>query len=116
VVVSLRNRTRSAAAQLFFTTAANASWSQSKSNRIAISPNSRDYTTYTFDMSTVPEWIGTITDLRTRPGGGDRDHRHRLDPNRDLVTEGASRLHLLELRQQHRLRLSVRRGDRLSRL
>jgi hypothetical protein len=67
VVVSLRNRTRSAAAQLFFTTAADASWSQSKSKRIATSPNSRDYITHTFDMSTVPEWTGTITDLRLDP-------------------------------------------------
>jgi hypothetical protein len=66
VVFRLRNSTSSAAAQLFFTTAADESWSQSKSKRIAIKPDS-GYTTYRFDMSTVPEWTGSITDLRIDP-------------------------------------------------
>ncbi|MGZ5341412.1 MAG: fibronectin type III domain-containing protein [Solirubrobacterales bacterium] len=66
VVVRLRNGTPSATAQLFFTTAADSAWSESKSKRITTLPNS-DFTTYTFDMSTVPGWIGTITDLRLDP-------------------------------------------------
>jgi List-Bact-rpt repeat protein len=66
VVVRLRNGTPSATAQLFFTTAADSAWSGSKSKRITTLPNS-DFTTYTFDMSTVPGWTGTITDLRLDP-------------------------------------------------
>ena len=66
VVIRLRNGTPSSAAQLFFTTAADSAWSESKSKSITTSPNS-DFTTYTFDMSTVPGWTGTITDLRLDP-------------------------------------------------
>ena len=66
VVVRLRNGTPSTAAQLFFTTAADGTWSESKSKRITTSPNS-SFTTYTFDMSTVPGWTGTITRLRLDP-------------------------------------------------
>lgn len=65
VVVRLRNRTPSATAQLF-TTATDGAWSEAKSKRIAISPNS-GFPTYTFDMSTVPAWTGTITDMRLDP-------------------------------------------------
>jgi hypothetical protein len=66
VVVRLRNGTYSSKAQLFFTTAADSSWSASKSKRITTFPKS-NFTTYTFDMSTVPEWTGTITGLRLDP-------------------------------------------------
>jgi hypothetical protein len=66
VVVRLRNGTLSAAAQLFFTTLADGSWSASKSKRISIAPNS-NFATYTFDMSAVPGWTGMITGLRLDP-------------------------------------------------
>jgi hypothetical protein len=66
VVVRLQNGTPSTSAQLYFTTAADGSWSESKSKRITTSPNS-GFTTYTFDMSTVPGWTGTITKLRLDP-------------------------------------------------
>jgi hypothetical protein len=66
VVVRLRNGTPSTSAQLYFTTAADGSWSESKSKRIKTLPNS-DFTRYTFDMSTVPRWTGTITGLRLDP-------------------------------------------------
>ena len=66
VTVRLRNGTPSSTAQLFFTSWADQAWSESKSKRIDIVPNS-PYTEYTFDMSDVPTWRGTI------------DHR-RLDP------------------------------------
>jgi hypothetical protein len=66
VVVRLRNGTPSARAQLFFTTAADSAWSGSKSKRITTLPNS-GFRTYTFDMSTVPGWTGTITRLRLDP-------------------------------------------------
>ena len=66
VVLRLRNDTPGTSAQLFFTTVADGGWSESKSKRIATLPNS-DFTTYTFDMSTVPGWTGTITGLRLDP-------------------------------------------------
>jgi hypothetical protein len=66
VVVRLRNGTPSSTAQLFFTTAADSVVNQSKSKRITTAPNS-GYRTYTFDMSTVPGWTGTITGLRLDP-------------------------------------------------
>ena len=66
VVLRLRNDTPSASAQLFFTTASDGAWSESKSKRIATLPNS-DFATYTFDMSTVPGWTGTVTELRLDP-------------------------------------------------
>jgi hypothetical protein len=66
VVVRLKNGTPSSTAQLFFTTAADGTWSEAKSKRITTSPNSA-FKTYTFDMSTVPGWTGTITRLRLDP-------------------------------------------------
>jgi hypothetical protein len=66
VVIRLRNGTPSSAAQVFFTTAADGTWSESKSKHFTTLPNS-DFTTYTVDMSTVPGWTGTITKLRLDP-------------------------------------------------
>jgi hypothetical protein len=66
VLVRLRNGTPGFGAQLFFTTTEDGSWSEEKSKRIAIVPNS-DFTVYTFDMSTVPRWSGTIRGLRLDP-------------------------------------------------
>ena len=66
VVVRLRNGTDSTSAQLFFTTAADGSWNQAKSKRIAISPRS-GFRAYAFNMSDVPAWTGTITRLRLDP-------------------------------------------------
>jgi hypothetical protein len=66
VVVRLRNGTSSTRAELFFTTAADSTWSASKSKQITTLPES-NFTTYTFDMSTVPGWTGTITGLRLDP-------------------------------------------------
>jgi hypothetical protein len=66
VVVRLRNNTASRRAQLFFQTLASRSWNGWKSKAIAIQPN-RDFTVYTFDMSSVPAWAGTITRLRLDP-------------------------------------------------
>ncbi len=66
VVVRMRNGTDSTSAQLFFTTATDGSWSQAKSKRVTISPKS-DFRSYSFDMSDVPAWTGTITRLRLDP-------------------------------------------------
>jgi Ca2+-binding RTX toxin-like protein len=66
VTVRLRNGTPSSNAQVFFTTSADQTWDEAKSKRITIAPNS-GFTTYTFDMSTVPAWTGTITQLRLDP-------------------------------------------------
>ncbi len=66
VVVRLRNGTAGKTAQLFFLTAADRLWNQAKSKRVAILPNS-DFRAYTFDMSDVPGWTGTITRLRLDP-------------------------------------------------
>ncbi len=66
VTVRLRNGTPSSTAQLFFTTTDDQTWSGSKSKRIDIAPNS-PYTEYTFDMSDVSTWRGTIDHLRLDP-------------------------------------------------
>jgi hypothetical protein len=66
ITVRLRNGTPSSTAQLFFTTTADKSWSSSKSKRIAIAPNS-SFREYTFDMSDVSTWRGTIFGLRLDP-------------------------------------------------
>jgi hypothetical protein len=66
VVVRLRNDTASSQARLFFQTAASGTWSQSKSKTVTITPNS-GFAYYAFDMSSVPEWSGTITRLGLDP-------------------------------------------------
>jgi hypothetical protein len=66
VTIGLRNSTDSKSAQLYFTTAADSSWNLAKSKRVAIEPES-GFRTYTFDMSDVPAWTGTITRLRLDP-------------------------------------------------
>jgi hypothetical protein len=66
VAVRLRNDTGSSQAQLFFQTATSGTWSQSKSKTVTITPNS-GFVEYTFDMSNVPEWTGTITRLGLDP-------------------------------------------------
>ncbi len=66
VTLRLRNGTPSSTAQLFFTTAADQTWTASKSKRIRIAPNS-PYQEYTFDMSDVSTWRGTIDRLRLDP-------------------------------------------------
>jgi hypothetical protein len=69
VVVRLRNRTESTRARLLFQTQASGGWSSSKSKWVTIQPSS-DFASYTFDMSTVPEWTGTVTRLGLVPVGG----------------------------------------------
>ena len=69
VIVRLRNRTESTRARLLFQTQGSGGWSSSKSKSVAIEPNS-DFASYTFDMSSVPEWTGTITRLGLVPVGG----------------------------------------------
>ena len=66
VVVRLRNYTASRRAQLYFQTLASRTWNEWKSKSVTIQPN-RDFTVYTFDMSSVPAWAGTITKLRLDP-------------------------------------------------
>ena len=68
VTVRLRNRTASTRARLLFQTGAGGGWSSSRSKQVAIKPNS-DFASYTFDMSSVPEWTGTITRLGLVPVG-----------------------------------------------
>jgi hypothetical protein len=64
VVVRLRNDTSSTSARLFFKT--NGDWSRAKSKTVTIQPHS-NFWEYTFDMSSVPQWTGTITKLRFDP-------------------------------------------------
>jgi hypothetical protein len=66
VVVSLRNHTASSQARLLFQTQTSGGWSQSRSRTVTITPNS-GFAQYTFDMSSVPEWTGTVTRLRLDP-------------------------------------------------
>lgn len=66
VVVRLRNGTDSRSARLFFKTATDGLWNMAKSKSVAISPKS-DFRAYTFNMSDVPAWTGTITRLRLDP-------------------------------------------------
>jgi hypothetical protein len=69
VHVRLRNGTPSTRARLLFQTLSSGVWSSSKSRSVTIEPNS-SFARYTFDMSTVPEWTGTITRLGLVPVGG----------------------------------------------
>lgn len=66
VTVRLRNGTPSSTAQLFFTNSEFEMWSESKSKRINIVPNS-PFRDYTFDMSDVPTWRGAIEHVRLDP-------------------------------------------------
>ena len=66
VIVRLKNNTASTRAKLFFETLSSYSWSESKSKSVPIKPNS-DFTQYTFDMSNLSAWTGTITRLRLDP-------------------------------------------------
>ena len=69
VHVRLRNGTASTRARLVFQTLTSSGWSSSKSKSITVEPNS-GFAPYTFDMSTIPEWNGTITRLGLIPVGG----------------------------------------------
>ena len=66
IFVRLRNGTPSTRAQIFFTTAQDPRWDDTKSKIHRISPNSR-FTVYRFDMSDVPGWSGKIMRLRLDP-------------------------------------------------
>jgi hypothetical protein len=66
VVVRLRNGTQGATARLYFQTASSSTWTADNTKLIAIKPYS-DFTEYTFDMSGIPGWAGTITRLRVDP-------------------------------------------------
>jgi hypothetical protein len=65
VVIRLGNDSPGRWAKLFFLTSSG-TWSSSKSKTVAIDPYSGQ-AAYTFDMSDVPEWTGTITRLRLDP-------------------------------------------------
>ncbi len=66
VVVRTRNNTASRRAQLYFQTLASRYWNEWKSKSVTIEPYS-GFRVYTFDMSSVPPWAGTITKLRLDP-------------------------------------------------
>jgi hypothetical protein len=66
VVVRLRNNTAGRRARLCFRTSISADWSRSLCQTVAIRPYS-DFTEYTFDMSGMPDWTGTVTGLLFRP-------------------------------------------------
>jgi hypothetical protein len=66
VVVRLRNDTGSSRARLCFQTSTSAGWSSSRCKTMTIRPYS-DFTEYTFDMSGIPEWAGTVRRLLVSP-------------------------------------------------
>ncbi|PKN91158.1 MAG: hypothetical protein CVU44_20570 [Chloroflexi bacterium HGW-Chloroflexi-6] len=67
VKIRLKNATNSTSAQLFFTTNTSQAFSESKSKLFLVVPNS-DYTEYVIDMSALPDWTGTLRQLRFDPG------------------------------------------------
>ena len=68
VAIRLKNGTASTRARLLFQTLDSAGWSAAQSKSVAIEPHS-DFTLYTFDMSGVPGWTGTVTRLGLVPIG-----------------------------------------------
>ena len=67
--VRIKNNTSSTLAQIFFITDDDQVWDDSKYKDFAIVPNS-DYIEYIIDMSAVPEWTGTLKQIRFDPAQG----------------------------------------------
>lgn len=66
VRIRMKNGTSSTVGQIYFTTQASGSWSESKSKAFTIAANS-GYTDYVVDMGTNANWTGTVTRLRVDP-------------------------------------------------
>ncbi|OUS78761.1 hypothetical protein B1748_01410 [Paenibacillus sp. MY03] len=67
VKVRLKNETNSALAQVFFTTNSDPTLSGTKVLNFNINPNDPVYREYILDMSYIPEWTGTIKQIRFDP-------------------------------------------------
>lgn len=67
VKIRMKNNTSDTAAELFFTTTTDTTWTASKSVLFPTIANAGGYTDYIFDMGTNANWTGTIKQLRFDP-------------------------------------------------
>ena len=65
--VRMKNSTGGTTAKLYFTTAADSTFDETKSVVFNLTPNDPNYTEYTVDLSGVTSWTGTIRQLRFDP-------------------------------------------------
>lgn len=69
ILVRMKNGTSSSQAQIYFTTNSSGNFEEGKVVNFPIKPNS-DYCEYLIDMSTNPNWTGTLRQLRLDPAIG----------------------------------------------
>ena len=67
VRIKLRNDTSATNGKLYFMTDDDTSWSDKKSVEFSINAHDTAYTEYIIDMTNIPEWTGTLKQLRIDP-------------------------------------------------
>jgi len=68
IEIKLKNNTSSSEGKIKFTTWANGMFTEHKSHRFKMVPNDPDYTTYSVDMTDVPDWKSGLKQLRIESG------------------------------------------------
>lgn len=67
VKVRMKNSTAGTAAKLYFITTTDTTYNEAKAKSVTITANDTNYTEYTFDMSALATWTGTIRRFRLDP-------------------------------------------------
>lgn len=70
IKVRMKNSSGSTAAQIYFVTATSTIWGEANHKDFPINANDPGYTDYVVDMSTIPSWNGTLTQMRIDPTTG----------------------------------------------
>jgi RHS repeat-associated protein len=70
IKVRMKNSTAATVGQIYFITNQDPNWNEAKHKNFTIIANDTNYTEYTIDMSGVPGWTGTLTQLRLDPNSG----------------------------------------------
>ncbi|TDW93435.1 hypothetical protein EV137_0715 [Kribbella pratensis] len=67
VKIGLRNATTGTYGQVYFRTAADPTWTESKKVTFTVRPTTAGFVEYVADLATVPSWTGTAIQLRIDP-------------------------------------------------
>jgi len=67
IKVRMKNSSNSTTAQIYFVTSTSTIWGEANHKGFSIIANDPDYTDYVVDMSTIPSWNGTLTQMRIDP-------------------------------------------------
>ncbi|MCD9020673.1 right-handed parallel beta-helix repeat-containing protein [Cohnella silvisoli] len=70
ITIRMKNTSSSNVGQIYFTTTTDGVWNDAKSISFGLTVNDPNYTVYTIDMSSVPGWTGTLSQLRIDPEQG----------------------------------------------